>query len=1383
MFLTPLRPTAILLLFLFILLYTSADLSQTRFDWKVENTGFGYTTKTTVLQTFANPIHVFAGQRLVVEITRPNLTHLPKSLPYYTDFNIVCSPLLVTSRSGSSPSTAPGASINPINVTIEPEKITLTFYTAASDGDFGGWSFDFHSQIPLYMILGLDVAFTYPKNGSPEWQFASRYHLAGINPSTGTITPPISLELIPDEPNKIKFTIYDIANGVFDLSKTALVFLQIPNTLSHSNPQLLPIGSNPSQIPPNASVHLEYVPQDDALWLQARDWLTFDGIPLEFDEVSFTIQYSQTVSTLSDIYIGAFLRSQRLENHQGALNRELFRPFSITNLPFFNSNALISVAPDGSWASRNGLVFTFSIKVPPVTDFNVMLPISSLTGTIRILRCQSEPYWLYDPQFLPSNHVSRGSFLISIRNTATPITTTFQFSCFAYASGLIKQFDRDVVLKEHLFEIQSGILPSAPIHSSLPQSLQTRTTRFDEILGALTPITATVARGHYLSKKHTFTNIDGEEITMIGTKRTITVDFPGLFSNQGLSITIPSYFHIRSDIFFKREDQYLVNFQSWTSTTQPSYSNDVTAYPSFSNTYSNLVLNRFVNEDGTITWNFNSGAVFDKGLNWKEIDFYEFNFSFEIYRPMSIEIDSVYSKLISKLYFIDGDKNPIDPNLDNNLDITISQNIPTGLPQPTQFDQIRNFRLSVPSSPLAFQTPPNIFVPCIRNVLPTLGSYNTEFTLYFGSMGANNDNSDKLNTFSPFSEEIQVYVGDKFRLYITDSWSSPFSLTTPSSSPPGLPFSLSLSQNILTMNVISDFSFNSTALPLILPVHWSTPLPIPTKLPISIEFYPKDAYEALITLTVQPTFVRPVSPNVASHSLIPKITTLTDSSKVYSSTIPMDWNVDHNNCNIHDINTKLSEFILNKNQQVDLQIVFGSQIEYYHVPSIYYIKAYHYQSVNGKPAAPVELVSETTYSHPQNFSLPPDKTVTIPFNTLTLPALTEFIYIEISYRFLQPNTIFLPYDYLHYVASPLFTATSPCLSPTNINYFIDTTQIGNWQPSCGDKGHCGAFGCICDDNFSGASCGTPLDPCRSNNCVPENTTSCSEDAKCICTSGWFGDRCQMPQNCFEKSIKKCSFPQGFLPPTDQNNCRDTCQCNSSWVGPKCETCFLKCWNNGIPYKTCDKCGCPAGFAGKYCQCYNTIARVTIEAYNTAHQEYMAILLDENGQKVTPQTTFSSLVKLTRYNTLLNQLTAYLVKEMGFSPQTEVELNLGEMMSEKIQSDGSPLNLSLGISSSQSNGDISTTLSASIIFGCGGHNRSDDLNTIQQKWSSVVEKLLLSDEIMDNFEFRDFNSDIKSDFVNGDESLPPEGERLDQNQATGFGLLMVISISALFVFFV
>jgi hypothetical protein len=228
--------------------------------------------------------------------------------------------------------------------------------------------------------------------------------------------------------------------------------------------------------------------------------------------------------------------------------------------------------------------------------------------------------------------------------------------------------------------------------------------------------------------------------------------------------------------------------------------------------------------------------------------------------------------------------------------------------------------------------------------------------------------------------------------------------------------------------------------------------------------------------------------------------------------------------------------------------------------------------------------------------------------------------------------------------------------------------------------------------------------------------------------------------------------------------------------------LLQCQNAGRAQKQCDKCGCQKGFTGDNCQCQSVIGSITINAYNIPHVNYSALLVDSNGNKLSPVLNYSSLGLLYDFNSIYNDLIKYFTTSMGLDPIPQVELNLGQtaytLTLEDAFSPSFVLDILPTTPSSTPNTFFPTKMSISIIFNCDKFNPTENLTTINEKWLSMVGELGSAEVIKTNFIFfgePQVDNDLKpiDDTLQPEEPEEPEEHEENNSISFGFGFIFVV----------
>jgi hypothetical protein len=569
-----------------------------------------------------------------------------------------------------------------------------------------------------------------------------------------------------------------------------------------------------------------------------------------------------------------------------------------------------------------------------------------------------------------------------------------------------------------------------------------------------------------------------------------------------------------------------------------------------------------------------------------------------------------------------------------------------------------------------------------------------------------------------------------------------------------------IADNTVDLRILNDIEFGDQKT-IMISLLWLTPRPDVTSPLFTVQLVPKLSTNPTIDYNIVPS---PLSlPNsLAEHSVTPQIKPIPFSPQTLSHTFQIPSNADTSSCYLsHNMNTQ-NEFVISASQKLDFTIVFSQDVTTANLPTSFEFKIYSWKRNGSIIQSPRTTLLEYDYPLPVGYTLPADKTLILPVQIPTTISSIDAVYAQIRYKFLQPETLGLHANYVGSFMSPLFHVVSPCLSPLSATKFDETKQVSIWQSHCGDGGFCSIFGrCNCKDNFTGDFCEIALDPCRFSQCVAENTVRCSgSDAKCVCDTNWGGDTCHISDSCAEASKQRCSGLNGYLVPDTTNGgiCSESCQCNAHWGGTSCENCLLQCQNGGRAYKQCDKCGCQKGFTGDNCQCQSVIGSITINAYNIPHVNYSALLVDSNGNKLSPVLNYSSLGLLYEFNSIYNDLIKHFTTSMGLDSIPQVELNFGQtaytMTLEDAFSPSFVLDILPTTPSSTPNTFFPTKMSISIIFNCDKFNPTENLTSINEKWLKMVGELSSAEVIKTNFIFLG-EPQIDDELKPTDDTLQPE----------------------------
>jgi hypothetical protein len=1306
-----------------------------------------------------------ANQRLTATITLPTMFETTKAISF-AGLGITCSSYSVTLRTGNQFARSP-FSVSPIVVQNGPTEVIFTITNL--NGDYAGFKCTYYSYYPLYMVLQIDVADAIVSPAQPDWLIGAVYHYSGMHISTRDALPPLSIEYVDNQPNTMKITLYQIQNGLFDLTRVVIAFARITLQLrnNYSNPKLIFTPEELAKYPSlsTATAQFRYVEYaDDTGYQQAQ--LSIDGIPVEMTQISFTVDLDRTPSSLSTIGIHAYLREQqKVQRFDGGIASIIFRQYIMQDLSYLNKNGLYSIVPSTTFVNQNGFRFFFNYATKSTPKAILAWPASSLTSLIYILQCGTVAGSPTAPAFNNNDSgFSRGGWSLPIVTGSANPQIPAQLYCEVYVSGLINQLDRTTLLNEYLFEIVATDPSYAQRgHSTPPQSLSDRAGFLDNILDGLTPITSTLTHGCYFSSPYTFQTVDNEQISIIGTHHAVKVDFPGLFYYNRLSITLPPYIYITSKLFKKNGNAYFIDMSGF-QTTKDSTNLNPTALP-VKTPCPNLLLMKTTNPDGSITWSIETGNLVDKTLvSYSGIDVINFSFEFDIYRTMSKAYDGgSYSE--TDYYYVDKQSNKVPTDLGTSLHLQLEQYSALGIPGTPLPDQTRQF--VIPTSSFAMTLPPRIVVDCVKNVATQDSSaYNTQFGLIIAGRSDGG---------------LAYLIKDDFiRITIDPEWSSEFKFTT--NSP------LALSEPLVTMETIADNTVELRILnevefgdqkTIMISLLWLTPRPDVTLPSLTVQLVPKLSTDPTIDYTIAPYFLGLAKP-LAEHSVTPQIKPRPVSLQTLSHEFQIPSDADTSSCYLsHNMNTQ-NEFVISASQKLDFKIVFGQDVTTANLPASFEFKIYSWTRNGSIIQSPRTTLLEYDHPLPVGYTLPADKTLILPVQLPTPTTLIDSVYVQIRYKFLQPETLGLYPNYSQTFISPLFYVVSPCLSPLSAKTFDETKQVSIWQSHCGDGGFCSIFGrCNCKDNFTGDFCEIPLDPCRFNQCVADNTVGCSgSDAKCVCDTNWSGDTCQISDSCAEPAKQRCSGLNGYLVPDTTNGgiCSQSCRCNTHWGGTSCENCLLQCQNGGRAYKQCDKCGCQKGFTGDNCQCQSVIGSITLNAYNIPHVNYSALLVDSNGNKLSPVLNYSSLELLYDFNSIYNDLIKHFTMSMGLDPIPQVELNLGQTAyTLTLEDDFSPsfvLDILPSTPSSTPNTFFPTKMTISIIFNCDKSNSKLDLTAINEKWAKMVAEFGSAEVIKNNFIFLG-EPQVDNDLKPIDDTLQPEEAEENNAVSFEFGFIFVV----------
>jgi len=816
-----------------------------------------------------------SNQRLTVTITVPTFGGITKSLSF-ADLGFNCIMYSVIERSPTS-ATSIEIPMSPVVSKDEPTEIILTLTN--NDGDYTGWACTYKSYEPLDFVLKAEVADAVIPPDEPIWLLGAVYHANGMHISTMDPLPPLSIEYVPSSPNTLKFTLYQIENGLFDLSRVVISFAQMLNPfVVFSNPQLIFTPDELRQYPSlsAATTKLDSVPGYGVETYYLQKQLSIDGIPFNMKQVSFTLDLDQPAVGINALKIRSYLREQQNEGFSGGINTSNFRQYLITKLQNLNTNGLTSIEPSIKFVPKNGFRLNFSSSMSSSTLGTLTWPTSSLTSLIYILECGNLPTSPTAPTIkAPDVNFSRGGWSVSVAAGASNPDVPALLYCEVYVSGLIAQLDKATLLQEYLFEnLSNGLSLSSFANNSPPHSPSVRAGFLDSLLQGVTPITTNVTHWSYFSRSYTFTDIDGTLITLIGTRHTVKVNFPGLFYHSSLSITPPPYVQLTSRLFKKDGNDYFIDMSNF-KTTIASSTTDPTLPPVI-DLMSDLPLKISKNSDGSTTWTIETGNLVDKtALAYNGIDVIDFSFEFDIYRPMSREYDGIYPGKPDEnvYYYIDNDSNKVPSDLGSSLSLNLQQYSALGLPDTPLPNQTRQFIIPTPKFDMTL--PPNFVIVCTKNVATEdTSAYNTSFELVISK---------------PFGDSVGTLIkGDFISLTIGSSWSTEFKFTNISPLPPTetLLSMESISESTVVFKIEQDLTLDrqrSVQISLL----WLTPCPTMTSPSFSAQLISSNPDFSPVNYTFAPYFIGVARVGLATHSIIPQIKPSPLSTEIFTSELPI----------------------------------------------------------------------------------------------------------------------------------------------------------------------------------------------------------------------------------------------------------------------------------------------------------------------------------------------------------------------------------------------------------------------------------------------------------------------------------------------------------------
>jgi hypothetical protein len=332
--------------------------------------------------------------------------------------------------------------------------------------------------------------------------------------------------------------------------------------------------------------------------------------------------------------------------------------------------------------------------------------------------------------------------------------------------------------------------------------------------------------------------------------------------------------------------------------------------------------------------------------------------------------------------------------------------------------------------------------------------------------------------------------------------------------------------------------------------------------------------------------------------------------------------------------------------------------------------------------------------------------------------------------------------------TPVFTILPNCFSPPDSIQFVGDKQ--KWSNLCQNGGICSTLDqtCSCPDDFGGEFCTDVTNPCP--HCNSLHTQSCTPNT-CQCETTWGGAFCDLPQSCVDQSEKSCMKNNGQLIVAD-GKCTKECECFNKWVGKSCELCSLQCQNGGLAYKSCDRCGCSAGFSGESCQCKSSQGNIVINGFNEVLIHYDGLL------KTVPD-----LLKLPDYYELIKFI------------QT-MQRDISGVLTALLELSPNSLNLSFEpITSSTEQGDLKTTkFHVSIVYSCDGMNQELTLDLLKKRWELMSTGLSENSIILRYFTFNPGPIIVDvDDLTPTDPTLPSDDDKLEGNGVVKLNTIAII----------
>ena len=210
----------------------------------------------------------------------------------------------------------------------------------------------------------------------------------------------------------------------------------------------------------------------------------------------------------------------------------------------------------------------------------------------------------------------------------------------------------------------------------------------------------------------------------------------------------------------------------------------------------------------------------------------------------------------------------------------------------------------------------------------------------------------------------------------------------------------------------------------------------------------------------------------------------------------------------------------------------------------------------------------------------------------------------------RPSTIMLKSIQCNYVVNPsllsdptLWTATGP-VDPTG-NQFLLQFRFYESTYRTTSITHVVFFNSpyhsIIDLDPSLPPLPSPTDPIC-NQCNSANTLNCHPnndgDKVCECKPTFGGLTCNAPLSQCDVAVSElCASPiSGYVKFIDAQ-CGSGCTCYNQFLGPRCDSCGLECYNGGKPYRDCYRCGCASGYSGDHCQCRSVVGTIVLTGTN------------------------------------------------------------------------------------------------------------------------------------------------------------------------------------------